>query len=138
MSEPLAELLEGIERWRQLDVDDYWIRLSYMGGDLNKVGEHEVTREAGKFWHSKDGGDWRELMKGSLSWLFSVEGLFVWTKDIITKLLPQLEGGTEGLVFEINDDFGYVESLNLKLAKRDTDNMTIEIKGFGLGKHPEL
>ena len=138
MSDPLATLMEGVNRWRQLGARDYWVHVGYLGGDLDKVGEHEVTHTEGKLWHSKDGGDWLEVAKGSSKWLFSVEGTFVWAKDIITKLLPKAEAGPEALELRCNEDFGYVEIMRLKLAKRDADNMTLEVKGFGPGKHPEL
>ena len=138
MSDHLEALSTHVEQWRQLSVQDYWVRLSYIGGDINLVGEHEVTRAEDKLWHSKDAGDWNELAKGSFKWLFSIEGTFVWTKDIITKLLPRAETGQDALELRFNDDFGYVEFMRLKMAKRDTDNVTVEVNAFGLGPHPEL
>jgi hypothetical protein len=138
MSEHLATLVEGVGRWRQLSVTDYWIRVGFLGGDLEKVGEHEVTHAEDKLWHSKDGGDWVEVKQGSYRWLFGVEGAFVWTKDLITKVLPKAEAGADTIELRINEDFGYIEYLRLQLAKRDAENLTFEVKGFGLGKHPEL
>lgn len=136
MSKHKKTLVEGANRWRQLQVTDYWLHLSYIGGDLNRVGEHEVTRAEGKLWHSKDGGDWLEVKTGAFYWLFSIEGLLVWARDIITKVLPA--AGDEVLEMTVNEDFGYVEYIKLDMAKRDGDNMTIEVKEFGLGAHPDF
>ena len=138
MSEHLDRLLEGISRWRQLGVGDSWVHLGYLGVELALVGVHEVTHADGRLWHAKDGGDWVEVTKGSSRWLLSVEGMFVWAKDIITKVLPKADGGAEVLELRCNDDFGYVEYLRLELGHRDRENMTVEVKGFGPGKHPEL
>lgn len=138
MNETLVALMDGVKRWRKLEMETYWVRLGYLGGDLNRVGEHEVTRAEGQLWHSKDGGDWVQIMKGSPNWLFSIEGTFVWAHDIITKLLPTAGAGPEALQLRCDEDFGYVAYLRLQLAQRDKDNLTLEVKDFGVGKHPEL
>ena len=138
MSEHLDKLLESASRWRHIGVDDYWIHLGYMGADIALVGEHEVTHAEERLWHAKDGGDWVEVTKGSNRWLFSVEGMFVWAKDLITKVLPKADADAELLELRYDDDFGYVKYMRLELGKRDRENLTVEVKGFGLGKHPEL
>ena len=78
------------------------------------------------------------VISTSMGLLFSVEGTFVWAKDLITKVLPKAEAGPEVLELRYDDDFGYVKYMRLELGKRDRENLTIEVKGFGLGKHPEL
>jgi hypothetical protein len=138
MSDHHVTLMDGVKRWRTLAVTNYWIRVGYMGGDLNRVGEHELTHADGQLWHAKDGGDWIEVTKGSSRWLFGVEGTFLWANDILSKLLPGTGAGTEALELRCNEDFGYVEYMRLQLAQRDKENLTLEVKDFGLGKHPEL
>ena len=138
MSDALPTLLAGVNRWRQLGVADYWIRVGYMGSDLNRVGEHELTVSSGSLWHAKDGGDWTEVTKGSSIWLFGIEGTFVWSQNIITVVLPETGGSSEALSLRCNEDFGYVEYLRLQLPERNRENLTFELKDFGLGKHPDL
>ncbi len=130
-------LIEGIERWRLHNVDDYWIRVDYMGAELNRLGDHVLTYVHGKLWHHWHGA-WREVEKGSDFWLFSVPGGFAWARDVLTKIIPATEVGDEAIELRFNDEYGYVEYMRVKVAKRDAHNFTLEIKGFGVGPHAEF
>jgi hypothetical protein len=137
MADTLNRLMDGVRKWRERGPKDYWIHVGYLGDDLTRVGEHELTRVESELWHSKDGGNWRELLKGSTFWLFSVEGTFVWARDVLTKLLPARGADESSVELHINPEYGYVEYMRVQLAPRDQDNFTFEVKGFGEGAHPE-
>jgi hypothetical protein len=137
MANDLDRLMAGVRKWRGSSVGDYWIHVGYLGDDLPRVGEHELTRVEGELWHSKDGGNWQELLQGSIFWLFSVEGTFVWARDVLTKLLPKRDADDKCVELHINPEHGYVEYMRIQLAQRDQDNFTLEVKGFGEGAHPE-
>ena len=73
MNEQLQQLVDGVRTWREHNISDYWLRVSYLGGELNRFGDHELTYTNGKLYHSWR-GEWREIKKGSDFWLFSVPG----------------------------------------------------------------
>lgn len=137
MNELLSQLLAGAARWREKEIEDYWLHAAYMGADLDRFGEHDVTQVEDELWHSKDGGAWKTLSNGSIYWIFSVPGTFVWVRDMLTKVLPQQNAGAEAVELRINEEHGYVEYLKVTVAKRASDNFTLETQDFGLGEHPE-
>ena len=129
-----AELMEHINRWRSKNVEDYWVKISYLGSELNRFGDHDLTFVEGKLWHFwRD--DWREIKTGSDFWLFSVPGGFAWARDIITKVLPDRAEAADALRVEYDDEYGYVKLLQFEAGHRDPTNFTFEVKRFGEGPH---
>jgi len=51
MDDLTQDLVEGIRTWREHNITDYWIRVSYLGGELNRFGDHELTQTKGKLYH---------------------------------------------------------------------------------------
>ena len=135
MDEYLKALVEGINRWRSHDIQDYWMRVEYIGAELNRMGDHALTFTGGKLWHQRH-GEWRKVETGKDYWLFSVPGGFAWARDLLTKVLPAAESDPDAIELRFNDEYGYVEHLNVKVASRDAANFTLEVKGFGVGVHP--
>jgi hypothetical protein len=136
MNELLSQLLAGAASWRGKGIDEYWLHVAYVGGDLDRFGEHDLTLVEDELWHSKDGGKWKTLSNGSIYWVFSVPGTFVWVRDMLTKVLPEQGAGPDSVTLRMNDEHGYVEYLKVQVAKRAADNFTLEIQDFGLGEHP--
>lgn len=130
--EKLSQLVEGINRWREKGVGNYWLHVGYMGPAVNRFGDHDLTVVDGQMWHSWD-GSWRRIERGSDYWLFSVPGAFAWARDLLTKVLPGQEGGT--LDLEIDGDYGYVKTLGFSAGTRDPNNFTFEVRHFGEGAH---
>lgn len=137
LDERLAELVENINRWRQAAIGEYWLRVSYLGGELNRFGDHELTFAKGKLWH-RWRGEWREIEQGSDFWLFSVPGAFAWARDMLTKVLPQRHESSDALTMIFNDDTGHLELLQFEAGHRDASNFTFEIKRFEAGAHPDF
>ncbi|MBN1311597.1 MAG: hypothetical protein JXB30_09270 [Anaerolineae bacterium] len=137
MNEQMQALVEGVECWRSRGIEDYWIRVDYIGSALNRMGNHTLTFTQGKLWHLWH-DDWREIETGSDFWLFSVPGAFTWARDILTKVVSDedVEAGAVELRFDA--EYGYVEFLRVKVSKRDAANFTFEVKGFGEGVHPDF
>ena len=136
MNEHLSKLLAGADRWRAKGIGDHWLHAAYMGADLDRFGEHDLAQVKNELWHSKDGGPWRVLSKGSIYWVFSVPGAFVWARDMLTKALPQQGAGPDSVTLRINEEYGYIEYLKVQVAKRAADNFTLEVQSFGPGDHP--
>jgi hypothetical protein len=137
MSELMQELVEGIRKWREQDVEDYWLRVSYLGGELNRFGDHEMTYKGGTLYHLWH-GKWREIKQGSDFWLFSVPGGFAWARDLLTKVAPKTEVGEDALDIVIDDDYGFVKRLDFQVGHRDPENFTFEVTRFGTGVHPSF
>src|SRR5438309_2197729 len=117
MNEQLQALIDGIRTWREHNIQDYWLRVSYLGGELNRFGDHELTFTKGKLYHSWHGG-WREIEKGSDFWLFSVPGTFAWARDLMMKVAPDTDAGDEAVDVIIDDEYGYVRRLQLEVGHR--------------------
>ncbi len=137
MDEYIKKLVEGINLWRSKEIEEYWIQAEYLGGDINRVGDHTFTVADGKLHHLWK-GKWREIETGKDYWLFSVPGTFAWARDMLTKILPEAEAGPEAITLRFNDEYGYVEHMDVKVAKRDATNVSYEVKVFGEGRHPDF
>jgi len=137
MDELLSVLVEGINRWRQKGVSSYWVRVGYLGGELNRFGDHELTFVDGQLWHLWHGG-WRKIDDGKDYWLFSIPGGFAWARDIVTKVLPSTDAPQDALTIETDKDYGYVRRLQFEAGHRDASNFTFEVKKFSEGPHPEF
>lgn len=133
----LKRLAEGITRWREKAVGDYWLHVSYMGPAVNRFGDHDLTVVNGQMWHNWK-GEWRRIERGSDYWLFSVPGAFAWARDLLTKLIPEQEGGVGTLDLELDDEYGYVKTLGFSAGTRDSNNFTFEVRHFGEGAHPNF
>jgi hypothetical protein len=134
MNERLEELKTAIQCWRNHNIEDYWLSVGYLGAAVNRFGDHDLTCIQGRLWHLWN-GQWREVQTGSDYWLFSVPGSFAWVRDMIEHVLP--EAG-EGHMLDVryNEEYGYVEYLRVKAARRDAHNFTYEVRRFGTGAHP--
>jgi hypothetical protein len=137
MDQQLQSLAESVNRWRSQDIQDYWVHVDYIGAALNRMGNHTLTFTGGQLWHRWH-DDWREIETGSDFWLFSVPGAFAWARDMLAKVLPAAEAGGDAVELRFNDEYGYVEYLRVKAARRDAANFTFEVKGFGVGPHPDF
>ncbi len=137
MADHLTNLVEGIQRWRWHGIEDYWVRVSYLGGELNRFGDHELAFVGGKLWHLWH-GEWREIKAGSDFWLFSVPGAFAWARDMITKVVPTSGVSEDVLSLRLNEEYGYVELLQYEAGHRDAANFTFEVKRFAEGMHPDF
>ena len=137
MDEQLAALIEGINRWRQKHVLGYWVRVGYLGAELNRFGDHELTFVDGQLWHLWH-GKWRKIDEGKDFWLFSIPGGFAWARDMITKIVPETDLPSDALRLELDDDYGYVKMLQFEAGHRDASNFTFEVKTFFEGPHPEF
>lgn len=133
----LAELAEAIERWRGSDVDDYWLRVSYIGAAVNRFGDHELTCVGGTLWHCWEGA-WRQIAQGSDFWLFSVPGAFAWARDLITRVVPEHDLPAGALTIEYDGQMGFVRTMHLDAAQRDAHNFSFEVRQFGTGVHPDF
>jgi hypothetical protein len=133
----LQALVEGINRWRASNITDYWVHVSYMGGELHRFGDHVLTFTQGKLWHLR-GGEWRVVEKGSDFWLFSVPGAFAWARDTLTKSLPEIGAGPEMCTIRCQAEFGYVELLQVEVGHRAEANFTFQVSHFGIGRHPDF
>jgi len=132
MSQSLNKLVEAIRTWQSLSITDYWVRVDYIGSAIHRMGDHTLTNTDGKLWHSWH-GEWREIKPGSDFWLFSVAGAFASARDMIR----EVGDADEALKLKFNSQYGYVESLRVKLPERDAANFTFEVKAFGPEPHPE-
>lgn len=130
----MAELVRNINLWREWEATEYWVKVSYLGGELNRFGDHELTFVDDKLWHLWH-GEWREIKRGSDFWLLSVVGAFAWARDMITKVLPQRNEPSDVLRIVYDDEYGYVKLLQFEAAHRDASNFTFEVKRFELGPH---
>ncbi len=137
MDERTQELIAAVERWRGQGLVEYWLRVSYLGGELNRFGDHELTFAEGVLWHRWH-GDWREIRPGSDFWLFSVPGALAWARDLLIKVLPDSGAPAEALRVRFNPEYGYVEHLQFEAGHRDATNFTFEVKRFEPSRHPEF
>jgi hypothetical protein len=137
MSDLLTNLASAVRRWRDHDVEDYWISVSYMGPAVNRFGDHDLTFVGNKLWHSWDGG-WREILPGSDWWLFSVSGAFAWTRDIVTRGISEAGLKMDFVELAFNEVYGYVEFLRVRMPQRSASNFTYEVRRFGTGSHPSF
>ena len=137
MADHLQTLKDNVNRWRNSGIEEYWVQIDFIGAAMNRMGIHELTTSGGKLYHERH-GDWREIETGSDFWLYSIPGTFAWTRDMLTKILPAAGVGDEGIELEFNEEYGYVQHLRVKAAKRDASNITFDVKKFGVGTHPEF
>lgn len=137
MDEQMQSLIDGVNRWRDRGIQDYWVQVDYIGSALNRMGNHVLTFTQGKLWHLWH-DEWREIEKGSDFWLFSVPGAFAWTRDMIIKVLPPGEDAADAIEVRFNSEHGYVEYLRVKMPQRNAANFTFEVKAFGEGAHPDF
>jgi hypothetical protein len=133
----LQELVAAIERWRSHNIQDYWLHIAYIGAELNRFGDHDLTFTQGRLWHLWE-GEWREIKPGSDYWLFSVPGAFAWARDMLTKVLPASGMDEDAIELRFDPEYGYVEFMRVKVAKRDEHNFTFEVRAFGEGPHPDF
>jgi hypothetical protein len=133
----LEMLVEGINRWRASNVTEYWVSVSYMGGELHRFGDHDLTFAQGKLWHHR-GGEWRVIEKGSDFWLFSVPGAFAWARDILTKVLPEVGATPDMCTVRCHPEYGYIELLQVEVGHRAEVNFTFQVTHFGVGPHPDF
>jgi len=133
MSSSLDTLAASLQVWRSKNVNEYWLRVDYIGSALHRMGDHTLTYANGKLWHYWH-DRWREVRPGSDFWLFSVAGSFAWARDMIHEV-----GNVEGaLQLKMNQDYGYVEMIRVKMPERDAVNFTFELKSFEAMIHPEF
>lgn len=127
-------LVSAIQLWLAKHVDDYWVEVDYIGSALNRMGLHVLTYVGGKLWHQWH-GEWREIRVGSDFWLFSVPGSFALAREML-----QAAGDTDPspVQLHLNEDYGYVDMLRVKMPQRDAANFTFEVKQFGVGAHPDF
>jgi hypothetical protein len=137
MDDLMQQLVDGIRKWRNHNVDDYWVRVSYLGGELNRFGDHELTLVNGKLYHHWQ-DSWREIKTGSDFWLFSVPGTFAWARDMMTKVAPGTDVGLDAVDLVIDEEYGYVQRLQFEVGQRDTQNFTFEVKRFSAEPHPNF
>jgi hypothetical protein len=133
----LQVLVEGINRWRVSNITDYWVHVSYMGGELHRFGDHNLTFTESKLWHLR-GGEWRVVEKGSDFWLFSVPGAFAWARDTLTKILPGIDANPDMCTVRCHPEYGYVELLQVEVGHRAEANFTFQVTRFGVGEHPDF
>lgn len=132
------ELIANVDKWRTSGISDYWLRVGYIGSELNRFGDHVLSYSDGTLYHQWD-SDWREIETGSDFWLFSVPGSFAWARDMLVKVVPTDQRVREDTVqLQFDDQYGYVKLLRVSVGERATSNFTFEVKGFGAGKHPDL
>ena len=136
MENLLWQLAEHVEHWRRLKVGDYWLHSRYLGSALHHLGEQDLTYTQDKLWHLRN-NEWHALEKGSDFWLMSVPGTFVWARDLLTKVLPEMGADADAVEVRYNADFGFVEYLRVNVASRDAANFTYEVTSFGVGVHAE-
>ena len=133
MSDYLAELSRHVQLWRSKQIGSYWVRVDYIGSSLHRMGDSTMTFAEGKLWHQWH-GEWREIKSGSDFWLMSVPGAFALAREVIQEV-----GDDEAsLNLKFNSDYGYIESLRVKMPERDAANFTFETKTFGNEPHPEF
>jgi hypothetical protein len=136
VSDELQGLVDHIGRWRSAGVDEYWVRVDYIGSALNRMGDHVLTQAKGAFWHQWH-GDWRKIEPGSDYWLFSVPGAFAWTREMLSAV-GSSEDSESPIQLEFDDQYGFVKKLRVKMPERDAANFTFEVKDFGVGTHPDF
>ena len=137
MDDHLRELAEGINRWRERGIRDYWVSVSYIGSAVNRFGDHDLQSAGGKLYHLWE-GEWREIARGSDFWLFSVPGAFAWARDVITQVLPEHDAADDTADIVYDDDFGHVKRLRVSLPDRDAHNFSFEVRRFRPGRHPQF
>jgi hypothetical protein len=137
MDDLMQQLVEGIRTWRNHNISDYWVRVSYLGGELNRFGDHELTQVDGKLYHHWQ-DKWREIKQGSDFWLFTVPGSFAWARDMITKVAPGTDVGLDAVDLVMDEEYGYVQRLQFEAGQRDSENFTFEVKRFGAEAHPNF
>jgi hypothetical protein len=133
----LTALSDSITRWRSSNVDDYWVRVDYIGSALNRMGNHVLTQSQGSLWHQWH-GEWRRIEPGSDFWLFSVPGAFAWTREMLTAIGDAQASDPAPVQLRFSGDYGFVELLRVKMPERDAVNFTFEVKEFGVGVHPDF
>ncbi len=134
----IDELTTNVEKWRISDISDYWLRVGYIGSELNRFGDHVLSMSGGTLYHQWD-GNWRTIERGSDFWLFSVPGSFAWARDMLLKVVPTDRRVHEDTVqIQFDSTYGYVKLLRVSIGERAVSNFTFEVKGFGVGKHPAL
>ena len=136
MSEMTALQL-NVDKWRNSGIESYWLSLSYIGSEFNRIGDHTITVVDGILYHQSYDESWRKINIGSDFWLFSVIGTFVWARDFLEKVLPE-KGGDED-VFELDfGDEGYIKHMRVHMASRDVNNLDLDVRSFGRGAHPSF
>lgn len=135
MQEKLELLLQHVDLWRSRNVVDYWLRASYLGGELNRMGDHVLSYASGRLYQEAS-PMWVEIEKGKDFWLFSVPGTFAWARDMIVKVAPADPSVTDAsIIIEFDEEFGFVRLLKVAVGKRASANFTYEVRAFGVGVH---
>lgn len=131
-------LTENIGKWRASNVSDYWLRVGYIGSELNRFGDHVLSYSGRKLYHQWE-HDWRVIEPGSDFWLFSVPGSFAWARDMLIKVVPADQRVSEDSIqLQFDEQYGYVKLLRVSVGERAVSNFTFEVKRFSVGKHPDL
>ena len=87
MTDHVDELKQNILKWRAQNVEEYWVRVGYIGSAVHRFGDHVLTVADGALYHQWQ-DDWREIETGSDFWLFSVPGTFALTRDMLLNVMP--------------------------------------------------
>ena len=130
----LNELKFNISKWRDRGPDDYWIVVSYVGGEFNRLGDHTLTIMGDDIYDQVYDGSWRKINKGSDYWLFTVPGTYAWARDLITKVLPDAGGDASNIEIEYGP-MGQITHVQIRMPSRDAHNLTLDVRGFGAGQH---
>lgn len=137
MDEKLKQLADNVARWRDKGVDEYWVHVGYMGPELHRFGDHDLTFTSGKLYRRWE-GKWRIVETGKDFWLFSVPGSFAWARDMLKSVMDQDDIPDDALIIEYDEDYGYVRLLKVAMGQRDGANFTFELKRFGAGTNPSF
>jgi hypothetical protein len=137
MEEHLNALKEGIRRWRECQVGDYWLSASYIGAAVNRFGDHDLTVVDGRLYHLWHGA-WREIAQRSDFWLFAVPVTFAWARDLLTKELPAAGAGADAIELRFDADYGLIRLMRVHFPARDAHNFTYEVRHFAKGPHPDF
>ncbi len=129
----MKELVQNISQWRSKGLASYWLRAGYIGAELNRVGDHDLTVVDGVVYRRWE-GKWRMVEVGKDFWLFSVPGSFAWARDILLKVVPEANDvSDDDVVIEYDAEYGYIKMLKVSVRQRASANFTYEVKRFGAG-----
>lgn len=129
----MKELVQNISKWRASGPASYWLRVGYIGAELNRVGDHDLTVVGGVLYRRWE-GKWRKVEDGKDFWLFTVPGSFAWARDILMKVVPEANDvSDDDVVIEYDAEHGYIKTLKVSVGQRASANFTYEVKRFGSG-----